>query len=310
MDFKLPEIILPHANENAIEDNNDVGFNSEKSATVEPLPVIPLGKAVHTLLHVKQEAFQKAIAKLDDRDSPIVRALYSIDDYLNSLCFSDVYDPLKDHFLKPKSSQAKSALRIARYLLIYSRHRLNFATFLKTHELQSDDKRRHLAAALLLEDGIDNSVLVPFIPNLVYLAQHYGEKPTLIASIACDTVLAYSKTALQPRESIENCKEKMVRVIEEDDNNWNEINETWICIKKILSIMKKWYPFDTIALCAWNELEIFITAAQDAISDRDIYQKITVGWDMLATILTSKSVVSKKHLSIKKQLACLKEVML
>ena len=68
MDLKLPEIIVPHVNNDAIEDDSGMSFNNKDSAIVEAPPTIPLGKAVHTLLHVKQEVFLKAIAKPDDRD--------------------------------------------------------------------------------------------------------------------------------------------------------------------------------------------------------------------------------------------------
>ena len=68
---------------------------------------------------------------------------------------------------------------------------------------------------------------------------HDREKPTLIASIACDTILGYSKKVLQPRESVEEHKENKIQVIEEHDQDWNDVDKTWLCVKEILPIMEK-----------------------------------------------------------------------
>ena len=84
MDLKLPEIIVPHFSNDTIEDNSDMSFNNRDSAIVEAPSMIPLGKAVHTLLHVKQEAFQKAIAKPDDRDCKYIHI------YICSFVYIDI----------------------------------------------------------------------------------------------------------------------------------------------------------------------------------------------------------------------------
>ncbi|KAI9263132.1 hypothetical protein BDA99DRAFT_58381 [Phascolomyces articulosus] len=306
MDLKPPEIVIPHGND-GLDDNNNIGFNNKEPTVVETIPVIPLGKAVHTLLHVKEEVFQQAIVKSSNRDSPIVRALYSIDDYLNSSRFADVYDPLKDQFLKPKSSQAKPALRLARYLLMDSQHKNNFRAFFKTHELQSDDKRRHLAGVILLESVVDMESIMEFIPDLVHLVQLYGDKPTLTACISCDIVIAYSKNTLLPKESTKNNTGSMIQVIGDQDEDWDGIDDTWGYVKDVFSFMEKWYPFDPIAISAWKELERFIEAAQNAILNGDLYQRINKAWNILTNVLTSKNIVSKKTLSIKKQLSCLEQ---
>ena len=105
MNFEPPEIVIPHSN----EDETPI------QAPMEPWETMPLGKAVHTLLHVKEEPFHQAVLKpvrncefffwlLKWRHifksfyfiAPIARALYSIDNYLASARFADVYDPLKD----------------------------------------------------------------------------------------------------------------------------------------------------------------------------------------------------------------------
>ncbi|KAI9492190.1 hypothetical protein BDB00DRAFT_873642 [Zychaea mexicana] len=296
MDLRLPEIVVP----NGIYDEEESSKGPEIHET--KLQVMPLGKAVHTLLHVKEEAFQHAINK-PTRDSPIARALYSIDEYLETPRFEDIYDPLKDQFLKPKSTQAKAALRLAQYVLLHSRHKANFRSFLKTHELQSGDKRAHLAAALLLESvAVDE-----FIPDLVRLAQQYGEKPTMTACIACDAVLACSRQALQPKKSNKENTGLMIQVIEEHEDDWNGIEETWEYIQDIFSVMRKWYPFDPIATSAWNELQIFTACAKRAISNRNLYKRINKAWSSISALLISKNIVSKKPLAVKKQLACLQE---
>ncbi|KAI8147856.1 hypothetical protein BJV82DRAFT_309190 [Fennellomyces sp. T-0311] len=293
MNFEPPEIVIPHGHDEV-----------PNEALIEPWETMPLGKAVHTLLHVKEEALHQAVVK-PTRDSPIARALYSIDNYLDSLRFADVYDALKDQFLKPKSAQAAAALRLARYLLLNSRHQQSFHHFLKTQELQSDDKRRHLAAVLLLEQAADS--VAEFVPDLIQLAKQYGDKPVLIACLACDTVLACSRKALKPKPSTKQEKNSAIQIIEESDENWDGIDVTWGYVQSVLSIMKKWYPFDPIALSAWNELDTFITGARKAIGDSELYLQINKGWDSASAVITSKNIVSKKPLSSKKQMACLQQ---
>ena len=61
----------------------------------------------------------------------------------------------------------------------------------------------------------------------------------MIASIACDTILGYSKKALKPRESVEKRKENKIQIIEEHDQHWNDVNKTWIWVEEIIPIMKK-----------------------------------------------------------------------
>lgn len=80
--------------------------------------------------------------------------------------------------LKPKSSQP--FLRLGRYLLLLSTHRIAFAHFIRHDLLGSSDKRLQLAGVLLLECIVNDPISADFIPDLSRVALQYRYVSSLV----------------------------------------------------------------------------------------------------------------------------------
>lgn len=130
--------------------------------------------------------------------APTVRAVLSIDNYLGqqSNTFQDIYDPLKEKFLKRTPSIP--AMRIIGYFVLHSPSHLQQAREYLIKQLSmEDDKRSQLAAVVLLQFlfneyivSMSNSqVCRAFLDALVALVSRRSSSPTLLPCSACTLAL-------------------------------------------------------------------------------------------------------------------------
>ncbi|CDS04075.1 hypothetical protein LRAMOSA07030 [Lichtheimia ramosa] len=246
------------------KDTNDNALDNAISETTVPLP--PIGKALHVLLNVSQHVFDEA-AKNDTTQTPTARAFRALNEYLNQGQFTDIFDPLQ--LLKPKSSQP--FLRLGRYLLLLSTHRIAFAHFIRHDLLGSSDKRLQLAGVLLLEYIVNDPISADFIPDLSRVALQYSEEPmTLLPSTACNVAVKASRHGIHDYQPI----------------------------RDLIPLMKKWYPFDVIATAAWESIDNLLQSLQGPCKT----------WNQLSSSLSFKRLMSKKPLSVKKQLSSLNDL--
>ncbi|KAI7863027.1 hypothetical protein BDF14DRAFT_1437129 [Spinellus fusiger] len=144
------------------------------------IPEIPLGKAMHILLNVKEQVFQQAVKIIKSKkeheekeitsvmtDSPVVNAMISLDNHIMRSTQNSredlhehleplkyIYDSLKLKIIKRGDSlseiHSNHAMQLAKFLLVDSHYTSDFCAIL-SQELQSEDKRYQLAVVLLLE---------------------------------------------------------------------------------------------------------------------------------------------------------------
>ncbi|CAO3588077.1 unnamed protein product [Absidia cylindrospora] len=195
--------------------------------------ILPLGKALNMLLHVKTHVLATAMdqawrspKKLPSAltASPVITALNSLDLYLTQHASDSflrhIYNPLKDKVLKPKNSKEaiSNSLQLLAGLTLWSPHQTRYQQWIE-QELTHTDKRGALSSALILSfitkqwhplketdddhkekaNQMEQVVMVTryFLPLMTVL-KRYGELPTLLACTAYDTLLTISVFMMDP----------------------------------------------------------------------------------------------------------------
>ncbi|ORZ21368.1 hypothetical protein BCR42DRAFT_407419 [Absidia repens] len=196
----------------------------------EQQSILPLGKALNMLLHVKTHVLATGMnqtwrspKKLPSTltGSPVNTALNSLDLYLtqhsSDFFLRHIYDPLKDKVLKPKNGKEaiSNSLQLLAGLTLWSPHRTRYQQWIE-QELTHTDKRGALSSALILsfitkqwhpfkendDDGDDKEqsdqmeqvvmMMTRYFSPLMTVLKQYGELPTLLACTAYDTLLTIS----------------------------------------------------------------------------------------------------------------------
>ncbi|KAI8097610.1 uncharacterized protein BX664DRAFT_83245 [Halteromyces radiatus] len=173
-------------NENDITDHDSLLLETNPSpetlleTQLNEHPDLPLGKAIHLLLHVKPHVLATAIDQVwkqntpfDQRPSPIAHALTSLDHHLSQhqrhhgnddssmdAMVRHIYDPLKSKVLKsPKNSNTNTSstnsLQLLAALVLWSPHRALYQQCLEREISPLDNninnnKRGALSVSLLL----------------------------------------------------------------------------------------------------------------------------------------------------------------
>ncbi|KAI9019200.1 hypothetical protein CLU79DRAFT_759060 [Phycomyces nitens] len=341
-------IILPMENQ---EQNDLLRVISQKKPTEESTviqhdpPYLALGKAMHLLLNVKSKVFELAVQKLDrdklSAESPVTNALLSLENHISlglqrSLdpdpAFSPIYGALKEKILK-RSTTAKNesdaAMRLARFLLLESQHRIAFGGFLET-ELKAIDKRSQLAAVLLLDSvvqtwpdiddigAIDSSfvgysinVVAGMAGNLTRIATA-SPQPTLLACTAWDLVWTCSRygaaTLSDLSHSTESQLPKIVLMepnLTIDKEKRATLGVLWEYTASLVGTIRTWHPtMDFIQDLAWRQVSLFLSRAH-TLTLRDSLDsglvQIANAWVSMTSVLNTRNILSLKPLSPKKR---------
>ncbi|KAI8332807.1 hypothetical protein BC941DRAFT_435382 [Chlamydoabsidia padenii] len=287
---------------------------------------LPLGKALHLLLHVKPTVLNTAIDQVwrtpenapttQTASSPVANALLSLDRYLtqhdSDSFLHHIYDPLKNKVLKPKSSKESSitnSLQLLAGLTLWSQHQDRFQTCIE-QELVHTDKRGALSAALILSfitkqwpeyDNTRVATMSRFLPSLILVLEQFGELPTLLACTVYDIVLAISVYTLDsyliPRQSTE--AQSKISILEEeqvDGDCLKFVQTLWPKLTSVLLIAEKWQQSsDLITKGAWMELQVYMTQAHTVLMgiSLDGYHQVRKGWSWLCKVLVSSQILSK-----------------
>ncbi|KAG1174962.1 hypothetical protein G6F70_002347 [Rhizopus microsporus] len=250
----------------------------------ETIPDIPLSKALHLLANVHGQVFDKAISTIRQSsplelsvkigESPTVKALLSIESYLETNKFKHVYEPLKEKFLK-RSHQHESSMRIIGYFLLYSTKHQSTAREFIYQELLTDNKRDQLAAVILL--------------------QQRSASPTLLSCSAYELSLNccwYIYDRLR-RPKIKEDK----AIVEVEPLNVDQQLEDILCqTKKLIDIIQRWHTMkDEAGTLAYQEIgELVASLKNNSV-------KSTTTLEFIATYLVPRLVLHEKPLSQKRQ---------
>ncbi|KAI8997391.1 hypothetical protein BDB01DRAFT_34574 [Pilobolus umbonatus] len=252
---------------------------------------LPLGKALHLLLHVHSHVFDNAVNILQQsdlleltlrkNDSPAVRALLSLDNYVKSseqdrlTNFKHIYDSVKEKFLKKsKSNTNQSSMRIIGYFLLNSQYKDDINTFM-CNELRKNDKRNQLAAVLLIDfifftyiaSSTENhwNLISLVAPELIRIA-HQSNQPTLLCTTSCELALKCAhyllinlkKPILSPSRMVNDASK--LKIIEIDpvlntSEKIHHLNGIWRGVDTLLCLMEKWSTPNThLTHSAFSEL--------------------------------------------------------
>ncbi|KAL0085361.1 hypothetical protein J3Q64DRAFT_1743403 [Phycomyces blakesleeanus] len=320
-------------------------------------PNLPLGKAMHLLLNVKPQVFQLAVQKLNKNpsetstESPVASALLSLEDHISiglqrfsgvaEPALSPVYNALKEKFLKRSTITAKnesdSAMRLARFLLLESRHRLVFCSLLE-NELKSTDRRSQLATVLLLDSVVQTwpdidtvsdinpgliysiQVVADMSSNLTRVASASGSQPTLLACTAWDLVWTCSRyvaatltSSLDQTKSSGSTQLPKIVLIEStfmiDKKKKDTMDTLWKYNESLVSTIRMWHTtmYFTQHL-AWHQVLLFLSKAHTLILREDpdsVLVQMAKTWVLMTSALNTKNILSVKPLSQKKKAAIL-----
>ncbi|CAO3674999.1 unnamed protein product [Rhizopus microsporus] len=278
----------------------------------ETIPDIPLSKALHLLANVHGQVFDKAISTIGQSsplelsvkigESPTVKALLSIESYLETNKFKHVYEPLKEKFLK-RSHQHESSMRIIGYFLLYSTKHQSTAREFIYQELLTDNKRDQLAAVILLqflyakyiikEDHAD--FVYTLVPLFVQVTEKHSASPTLLSCSAYELSLNccwYIYDRLR-RPKIKEDK----AIVEVEPLNVDQQLEDILCqTKKLIDIIQRWHTMkDEAGTLAYQEIgELVASLKNNSV-------KSTTTLEFIATYLVPRLVLHEKPLSQKRQ---------
>ncbi|GAA5817484.1 hypothetical protein MFLAVUS_011032 [Mucor flavus] len=306
-------MLIDQVNDDALmlERNGLLKNNTEselETVIKESTSDLPLGKALNLLLNIHSRVFDKAIGTIREStqaeltvqaiESPTIRALISIENYLTSsdnftISFDHVYRSLEEKQISTVSRQCESLVQ--QYIL---------------QELNGVNKRSQLAAVVLLQFLFTNYISMQdvysdlsalFISPLTQISQN--DSPTLLACSACDLALQFSRyIALH----LNNTKDTIVPITElRDDNNnskFHQISKAWEYTDALLYIMEKWHKsMGELELASFKELHSFLSFAVNSVQDKNQRAESVAAWNLIVTYLSPKSIVSEKPLTLKKQ---------
>ncbi|KAI9348898.1 hypothetical protein BD770DRAFT_164236 [Pilaira anomala] len=290
---------------------------------------LPLGKALNLLLNIHARVFDKAVTTVRESapaelaiqsiESPTIRALISIENYLTSTdnfskSFDHVYSSLEDKFIKRSkvSSNSEPSMRIIGYFVLYSKSRKLVQQYI-SQLLYDADKRSQLAAVMLLQflftsyisaQDIHSDISALFIPPLTNVSQKYADTPTLLACSSCDLALQFSRYIALHLNNTDSTTAPITELEDTSNLEYSQISEAWKYADTLLYIMEKWYKsMGDLELASFKELHSFLSYATKSISDTSQQSELIAAWDLIVTYLTPKSIVSEKPLNIKKQKA-------
>ncbi|KAI8076271.1 hypothetical protein BDF21DRAFT_66511 [Thamnidium elegans] len=293
---------------------------------------LPLGKALNLLLNIHGHVFDKAIGTIRKStraeltaqaiESPTIRALISIENYLTSSnnftkSFDHIYHSLEEKFIKRNkaNSNSESSMRIIGYFMLYSKHQKLVQQYI-SQELCETSKRNQLAVVVLLQFLFTNYISMQdmysdlsalFISSLTQVSQKYADSPTLLACSSCDLALQFSRYIALHLNST-NDTIASITELQDDNNNtkFHQISKAWEYADTLLNIMEKWYKsMGELELASFKELHLFLSYAINSVQDINQRVESIAAWDLIVTYLSPKSIVSEKPLTLKKQKALL-----
>jgi len=179
--------------------------------------------------------------------APTIKAILSIQNYISkdvSALFKQIYDSLKDKFLKKQPNEA--AMRIVSYFTLHSNPCKIQVQQVLIDELKNTDKKDQLAAVVLLQllvkhynDSMSKAALVFFAP-LVQLIEMRSSQPTLLNCSACELALQCIQmawTASPGTATNEASSTKIMEVNESESMDASE--EVWQGLDTILTVLEK-----------------------------------------------------------------------
>ncbi|KAI8350928.1 hypothetical protein EDC96DRAFT_519232 [Choanephora cucurbitarum] len=282
---------------------------------------LPLGKALHLLLHVHSHVLDKAFETIRSSDpahlliakadSPTVRAILSIQHYIlhNGInaSFHHVYGPLKEKILKRGNQQNESSMRLVSYLALYSEETAAAVQACLRAELEPNlsDKRSQLACVLVLQFLSTHcfyqqstkqyvSFAMSVVPPLLDIADKQ-DRPTLLTCSAAEVAIQLVSYAMKPLPTISKDNKLLtskIEIVEEVISDLNFNNSICQALHKIIVLLAKWHHAPGEAeLTAYEEL-------------RSVLKSGTINYDFwlfILTYLTPKAVISERPISSKKQ---------
>ncbi|KAL9548394.1 hypothetical protein MBANPS3_005703 [Mucor bainieri] len=282
-----------------------------KKSIQETTADMPLGKALHLLLNVHGQVFDKAVSSIQKSataaeiairtaESPTIKAVLSIQNYISkdaSALFKQIYDSLKDKFLKKQPNEA--AMRIISYFTLHSSTTCKIqAQQVLIDELKSADKKDQLAAVVLLQFLMKhyghsmNSMASAFFAPLSQLVEMRSSQPTLLNCLACELALQCIQMALTatPDTSASVIPSTKIMEVEETTPVENTSEDMWRGLDTLLYVLEKWQKSkSSLESAAYKELH-------QLVQDQD-----AAAWKTLIKYITPKSILSDKPLTTKKQ---------
>ncbi|KAI8641797.1 hypothetical protein BD408DRAFT_202394 [Parasitella parasitica] len=291
------------------EKNNarDSFVNEVEKSIHEATTDLSLGKALHLLLHVHGQVFDKAVLSIQNStaeelaikvtESLIVKAIISIQNYISpdiSVLFKQIYDSLKNKFIKQKPNE--EAMRIVCFFALHSNTcQAQVQQFLR-NELRKPDKKDQLAVVILLQfflknyaKSMDKALLVLYTP-LVELVEMRSDQPTLLGFSACELALQCTRKALTATPVTMSKVATTNKIMEiEAYESVDRPSEVWDGLHKILDVLEKWQALKTkFEMAAYREL-------------RGLIGSNTTEWNVILKYITPKAILSEKPISTKRQ---------
>ncbi|CEP13984.1 hypothetical protein [Parasitella parasitica] len=291
------------------KDNTVDSFANELEKSVQEATAdLPLGKALHLLLHVHGQVFDKAVLAIQNSTAeelaikvvelaPIVKAILSIQNYISpdiSAFFKQIYDSLKNKFIKQKPNE--EAMRIISFFALHSDVCQVQVQQVLRDELRKSDKKDQLAVVILLHfffknytKSMEKALLMLYVP-LVHLVEKQSDQPTLLSFSACDLALQFTRVALTATPAIESKMAATTKIMEiEVSESVDKLQKVWDGLSKILNVLEKWQASKTsLETAAYEEL-------------RALIKSNTKEWNIILKYITPKVVLSEKPISAKRQ---------
>ncbi|KAL7313618.1 hypothetical protein PS15m_007342 [Mucor circinelloides] len=286
---------------------NDPLADELKKSIQETTADMPLGKALHLLLNVHGQVFDKAVSFLQSStaaeiaiktaESPTIKAILSIKNYISkdvSASFKQIYDSLKDKFLKKQPNEA--AMRVVSYFTLHSNPCKIQVQQVLIDELKNTDKKDQLAAVVLLQllvkhysEPMSKIALVFFAP-LVQLIEMRSSQPTLLNCSACELALQCIQMAWTASPGAATNEASNIKIMEVDESeSMDASEEVWQGLDTILTVLEKWQKSkSSIESASFKELHTMALSKDKA-------------WSTLLKYITPKSILSDKPLALKKQ---------
>lgn len=147
--------------------------------------------------------------------------------------------------------------------------------------------------------------------HIVYLTCLNSEEPmTLLPSTACNVAVKASRHGIHDYQPIRDLIPLMKKVNTLLGKGRNDAQYSW----KFLWF--QWYPFDVIATAAWESIDNLLQSLQGTVTFTTFFliwviEQSILGpcktWNQLSSSLSFKRLMSKKSLSVKKQLSSLND---
>lgn len=180
--------------------------------------------------------------------APTIKAIQSIQNYISkdvATLFKQVYDSLKDKFLKRQPNEA--AMRIVSFFTLHSNNCQIQVQQMLVNELRKSDKKDQLAVVVLLQfffkhyNESINKVALVFLTPLVDLIEMRSDQPTLLNCSTCELALQFTRIALaSPPNTVtieETSTNKIMEVKAESIDKPPE--DFWQNLEKTLNVLEK-----------------------------------------------------------------------